>query len=860
MKNILILCVLSLSLVQCQPSFKEASQLELGVSESLATLRASQLKDVHYDLVFVISDDLQQSITGSVVIGFKVKEEEVDVILDFDGKSISNPRLNDHPIESDLVNGHLILPSTEIKKGYNEVVLDFVSGDKGVNRSESYLYTLFVPNRASNVFPCFDQPKIKAKYRLTLQMPKNWDAISTTDIIDQKIDEQSTVTFDQTAKMSSYLMSFAAGEFERVIDSSGEIELLHRESDVVLVEANLDQIFKEHQQAIKWLEDYTKIKMPFSKFGMVLIPGFPFGGMEHVGAIQYRARSLMLSPDASLSERMNRSKLIAHETAHMWFGNLVTMQWFDDVWVKEVFANFIANKMIRELYPAVDHDLEFLYEHYPAAYAIDRTEGTHAIHQQLDNLNDAAHMYGSIIYHKAPVMMYHLEQYIGEKAFQEGVKEYLENYAYENASWNDLVLILQRISGKDISMFSDAWVNQAGMPYVEMNFIQDESVSEYDIVQLDKSGLGRVWPQYTSVTFSDELGDDVTKEIFMDRHHYMIEKSRVGKSHKFLLMNSNGKGYGVFSHGLDYERDEFIFNQARVDLNNYKTDLARGAAYVNLHEYVLQEGFHPQLYIMFLGNYLKTEQNELIIEFLLSKIQDVFYHFLNEKMRGENAMIIEQQLLDKIESSENSSVKKMLFDAYVGLVKTPEGIDNLRSYWNNGELPEGILLSSYQKEQLAINIAFKANDSSIIEEQIARMENKDRIERLRFIKPALSIDEVKLTEFFESLKLPENRVKEPWVLTAMYYLHHPYRNESIIIHLPLSIDMIEELSETGDIFFVKRWLDNSLNGYQSQEALNIILTYFDDNPDLNPFLKRKVQQSMDRLIRSEKNLRYYYGE
>ena len=170
--------------------------------------------------------------------------------------------------------------------------------------------------------------------------------------------------------------------------------------------------------------------------------------MEHVGAIQYRASSLFLDEAPSETRLLGRAGLIAHETAHMWFGNLVTMEWFNDVWTKEVFATFMAGKMVNPSFPDVNHDLNFLVRQYPRAYSVDRTEGANPIRQHLPNLNEAGQMYGAIIYNKAPIMMRKLEKVIGEELFREGIQEYLESYAFDNATWPALIEILDAKIGR----------------------------------------------------------------------------------------------------------------------------------------------------------------------------------------------------------------------------------------------------------------------------------------------------------------------------------------------------------------------------------------------------------------------------
>src|SRR5439155_23797385 len=196
--------------------------------------------------------------------------------------------------------------------------------------------------------------------------------------------------------------------------------MLHRETDAKKVERNKKAVFDLHASSLEWLEKYTGIPYRFGKFDFVLIPSFQFSGMEHPGTIFYNSASILLDESATENQMLSRAETIAHETAHMWFGDLVTMEWFNDVWMKEVFANFMAAKIVNLSYPQVNHDLRFLLSNYPAAYEIDRTQGANPIRQQLANLNDAGSLYGAIIYQKAPIVMRQLEMILGADAFRDG--------------------------------------------------------------------------------------------------------------------------------------------------------------------------------------------------------------------------------------------------------------------------------------------------------------------------------------------------------------------------------------------------------------------------------------------------------
>ncbi len=249
--------------------------------------------------------------------------------------------------------------------------------------------------------------------------------------------------------------------------------------------------------ALAWLEAYTSIPYPWGKFDFVLIPSFQFGGMEHAGAILYNASGLMLDESATQNQLLERASVIAHETAHMWFGDLVTMRWFDDVWMKEVFANFMAAKIVNPSFPDVNHELRFLLAHHPSAYQVDRTAGTNPIRQPLANLDDAGQLYGAIIYQKAPVVMRQLELILGENSFRDGLREYLKRYAYGNATWSDLVRILDARTNRDLVQWSRAWVEERGRPTVTTRVrVNDRGQLEgLELLASDPLDRGLVWPE-----------------------------------------------------------------------------------------------------------------------------------------------------------------------------------------------------------------------------------------------------------------------------------------------------------------------------------------------------------------------------
>jgi aminopeptidase N len=461
-----------------------------GIPLSLADERARRIRDLRYELHFSIPDLAAAPILGRVTIAFSLSDASRPLALDFvprDG--VRSARIGKAAVTLGVTPDHLIVPASRLRTGKNQISIDFVAGNAPLNRNPEFLYSLFVPARAHLAFPCFDQPDLKARWRLSLQIPANWQALSNGPEVGRTENNgRIDLTFGETQPLSTYVFAFAAGRFsvETAERAGRRFRMLHRETDAAKVVRNRDAIFDLHAAALAWLERYTSIPYPWSKFDFLLVPSFQFGGMEHPGAIFYNASALLLDPSATQNQKLGRASLIAHETAHMWFGDLVTMRWFNDVWMKEVFANFMAAKIVNPSFPEINHDLRFFLAHYPAAYDVDRTRGTNAIRQQLDNLNEAGTLYGAIIYQKAPIVMRQLEGMLGEGPFRTGLQEYLRAHQFGNASWADLIALLDRQTPEDLASWSRAWVEEAGRPEIRTDLrVEDGRIASLSFVERD---------------------------------------------------------------------------------------------------------------------------------------------------------------------------------------------------------------------------------------------------------------------------------------------------------------------------------------------------------------------------------------
>ena len=825
-----------------------------GISRALASERAANISSVRYALSLSIPAGRTEPVRGTAAIRL-VLADRAPLIFDFDqpAANVSSIRANGQPADFRAERGHLVVPADVLKAGENVVEIAFIAGNEALNRHDEFLYSLFVPARASQAFPCFDQPDIKGSLSLTLDIPSAWAAVSNAPQIGRELSgDRATVRFGETTALSTYLFGFAAGKFsvERGERNGRAFHMYHRETDAGKVAANRDTIFDLHQQAIDWLETYTDRKYPFPKLDFVLLPAFQFGGMEHAGAIFYNAPYLFLDETATQNQHLSRANLIAHETAHMWFGDLVTMKWFDDVWLKEVFANFLAAKIVNPTFPNIDHELRFFLQHHPAAYDVDRTAGTNPIRQKLDNLKDAGSLYGPIIYQKAPIVMRQLEQILGPDELRDGLREYLTRFAFANATWTDLIEMLDRRTGEDLAAWSRAWVDEPGRPTIATNLeTANGKVSRLMFTQTDPRGRSLEWTQQLQVALGYAHGARITA-LKVDGPS--VEVPRVGDLPlpNYVLANGEGTGYGLFA--LDERSRQYFLHH----LHEIGDGLTRGIAWVTLWDDMLEGHAEPQQMFDLALRTLPQEPDELNAERILAHTHEAFWRYLPDSARAAAAGRLEQTLRAGIAKASTTSLKSAYFSAFRRTVTSPEGVAYLERVWRKQDTIAGLTFAENDFVEMAQDLALRGltGTPAILTEQLARITNADRRARFAFVTPALSPDPQEREAFFASLARVENREQERWVSDGLRFLNHPLRRSHAERFIQPSLELLSDIQRTGDIFFPLDWTNAVLGGHNSPAALQTVTSFLGSQKDYPPRLRRVIEVNADQLMRSAKIL------
>ncbi len=819
-----------------------------GVARELAEHRARTISALSYDVHFDIPEQKDSAVTGQVDMALTLAEGSGPLVLDFraPAEQVLEVRLDGAAVEARLVPDHIVLPARLVKPGSHTVTVRFRSTDAALNRNQEFLYALFVPNRASTAFPVFEQPDLKARFTVSLTVPAAWKALSNGALLsrDSSDTKRHVLRFAETEPISTYLLSFAAGvlQEEQATRNGRTFTMYHRETDVARLRHNAPAIFDLHAAAIAWLEDYTGIPYPFPKFDFFAVPSFQFGGMEHPGAVWYRAGGLFLDESAGRAQELGRASLIAHETAHMWFGDLVTMRWFNDVWMKEVFANFMAAKIVGPSFPDVDQRLRFFQAHHPSAYGVDRTRGANPIRQPLENLSEAGSLYGAIIYQKAPIVMQQLETTLGDTVFRDGLRIFLDRYKFANASWPDLVSILDSLSPTDVTAWSRVWVEEPGRPTMTAWI---ENNSTLNVTQTDTwPGRQLRWPQLMEFALISDLDVTLIRGNF-DGDVLRVNLPAGMAMPRILLGGSNGVSYARFA--LDSASRVALLER----VHTLPRPLHRAVAWQTLQEELIAGVLEPSSLLQATLRAVEREPEELVVSQVLGLLRFTYWSFLDDSTRQRIAPEVERVLWAALARAQTPGRKGVLFSSINSITLSAEGLTRLERIWRTRTPPTGLPLSEQQYTSLAEAMALRGlpNAEAILDEEATRITNADRRARFAFVRPALSAEPAVRAALFETLRRVENRRQESWVLDAMGYLNHPLRAEAALPQLRAGLDLALEIQQTGDIFFPLGWMNALLSGHRSQQAADTLRGFLDEHPDYPPRLRGKMLQAGDLLLR-----------
>lgn len=379
---------------------------------------------------------------------------------------------------------------------------DFGARLTGVYKAQAagvpYVFTQFEPISAREAFPCFDEPRFKTPYDMVLRVPKELAVVANTrELSSKELDSGlREVQFATTEKLPSYLVAFAVGPFD-VIGSASLGRHVVRDKELALRGfaargrgSELTFALRETPPLVVWLENYFGIAYPYDKLDLIAVPDFGAGAMENAGAITFRDTYLLVSEDAPEQQKRTLGYVNAHELAHQWFGNLVTMPWWDDIWLNEAFATWMGTRAIQGVHPEYEPELGALSSTH-GAMEVDSRTSARKIRQPIESDHDIENAFDAITYSKGAAVLSMFERYLGGDEFQAGLRRYMERFRFGNATARDLVRTLAEVSQEgalETAFFS--FLEQPGVPQLQVKLDCSSTPAALEIEQSRYVPLG----------------------------------------------------------------------------------------------------------------------------------------------------------------------------------------------------------------------------------------------------------------------------------------------------------------------------------------------------------------------------------
>ncbi len=470
-------------------------------------------------------------------------------------REIEITRINNHNSSSEV----RLHTEENIYPGQYDVYMEFYSNitepmngiypcypDKE-NTDRKIIATQFESHHAREAFPCIDEPEAKATFGLTIKSPLNETVISNSTIKSQKeVDKHLVTTFNPTPKMSTYLLAFVIGELEyktKKTKDGVEIRTYATKENIGFTDFALSTAVT----CLEYYNDFFGIDYPLEKCDLIALPDFAAGAMENWGCITFREQGLLVDKETtSIFTKQYVAIVVAHELAHQWFGNLVTMKWWNDLWLNEGFASWIEHLAVDHIFPEWQIWTQFTVEETMPALKLDSLDNTHPIEAVIKHPDEIRTIFDAISYNKGASIIHMLNKYLGPEKFREGLRLYLKENAMKNAETDDLWDALEKVSKKSVKEFMHAWTSKPGFPLVTVSTNDDKvelSQERFYVHANPKDRSDTIWP-------IPLLSDNDGEKLLNKRTNLLTHDED-----QFIKLNIGQTGfYRVFYDELHYEK------------------------------------------------------------------------------------------------------------------------------------------------------------------------------------------------------------------------------------------------------------------------------------------------------------------
>lgn len=676
----------------------------LNLTAEEAAGRAALLTVYAYDVAVDLTQPSKDHFPVTTIVRFAAQAGAttfIDAITD----GISAITLNGRDLSPHQVSDGTRILLENLQED-NELTVEadyrFMNTGEGMHRfvdpedGETYLYTQFEVPDARRVFACFDQPDLKAPFTFTVQAPSGWEVVSNSPVASKNHSEENTTTwkFKQTPVISTYITAIVAGPYQGIYDqlvsSDGrtiELGLFARSSMISHVDH--EELFTLTKQGFEVFEKHYGWPYPFAKYDQLFVPEFNAGAMENAGAVTFLEDYVFKStPNEALVER--RAITVLHELAHMWFGNLVTMRWWNDLWLNESFAEFMSHVAAAENTEFGRAWTTFAAVEKNWAYRQDQLSTTHPVVAEISDLEDVQVNFDGITYAKGAAVLRQLVAWVGQDNFMAGIRTYLRKHAWKNTILSDLFTELNASSGRDLQSWAEAWLDTAGVNtlIVKCEVDADSSIQDFTITQAADAEYPTIRSHRIGIGLYSAEGSKVVRqdyfEIDIDSETTAVT-DLIGQRHPGLIVvNDQDLTYAK----VKFDRTSSAFIQEH--LSAIEDSLTRAVIWSALWNEVRDGDRNPREFLDLVLRHSLAEDHPSLLSTILKQLITTLDHYIPNNAVSQVQGEVAEKLLKLFEQANPGSDTQLQFlETFLRVATTPRQLETLKQFVAGAKTPDG---------------------------------------------------------------------------------------------------------------------------------------------------------------------------
>ena len=823
------------------------------LTKEQAETRKDQIENIKYQITLYLNKtDLEYE--GNTIINFNYKNTTNGTLrIDFITTNIKSLKVNGHLISNYKKYDYWIyIPVSELNIGPNNIQIDYINKydntGSGFHRfvdsedNEVYIHSDFEPYDAHRLFPCFDQPDLKAKYKLTVTGPKDWQFIHNTEIQTESIDGNfKTMIFKNTELFSTYIFALVVGPHKVWEDSYNNIPLKIYCRKSLAKHLDPKNLFEMTKESFQFLENYFDIPYPYKKYDQIFVPEFNFGAMENVACVTFTEHYIFRSKQL-YSEYLSRSNTIFHEMVHMWFGNLVTMKWWNDLWLNESFADYLSYYAMSKgkLFPDA---FEFQFSRKEWAYMQDQLSTTHPIVGSAEDTADAFSNFDGISYAKGASVLKQLTYYIGEDKFRDGIRLYLKKFYENNTVLEDFLMCMSETSGIDIVEWSKNWLETTGVNTLKFNPDKDKCYIE----QMPSETNHKIRDHAIMYETYDEKDGKIS---IVESNKIIISSAKtdvnISSSSKFTLLNAQDHDY-VKIHFRDEELN-FIYN----NLKNINDRFTQRIIWGNLWQMVRDNALSAIWFLNLVEKYSDIEMDSTVLqEQMLQKTMSIKSIYLINEYRELWSNKLYNLAYKNLEKNQNDQFQISWFNLLLSCAESDTGLNDLKAILN-GELVFDNLTIDQEKRWNIVSKLCAYGDSDYENLIITETENDpgDLGDKRAFMC-RVSIPDLQMkNQYWEMFTQKKQNHSSKYLTYGMSGFFWYKQNELLSKYVEKFFDDIINIYKNKDVHYSSNFSHILFPSIMNvEEILNKTELFIDQNDDLPKLCKKSLIENKDHLIR-----------